>query len=125
MIPKDSQGQLISSAIDGESEKQIAKEKLIFLVGTTIQGNSSGSAELAPEMNKSKDKTCAITINPTINLRDAQRQDENISKVIDCKLNNRPKPDFAEWKDDLILRNVWSIMIVCLFARIYLCALET
>lgn len=43
--------------------------------------------------------TATITVDPTINLRELQKTDPTISKVIQCKsLNTRPK--FNEWRDD-------------------------
>ena len=36
---------------------------------------------------------CAITLNPTINLRKAQQDDPSISKVIQMKTSHTPNPD--------------------------------
>ena len=51
--------------------------------------------------------TNSLTISPTINLHEVQRQDENISKIIDLKRLKKPRPDMNERKDNPALINYW------------------
>ena len=48
-----------------------------------------------------------ITIDPTLNLLDLQRQDPVLSRVIVSKLANNGRPVFQEWRDDPKLRCFW------------------
>lgn len=48
-----------------------------------------------------------ITIDPTLNLLDLQRQDPVLSRVIASKLANNGRPVFQEWRDDPKLRCFW------------------
>ena len=43
---------------------------------------------------------CAITLNPTVNLRKAQQDDPSISKVIQTKTSRTPKHKLAAWRHD-------------------------
>jgi hypothetical protein len=43
---------------------------------------------------------CAITLNPTINLRKTQQDDPSISKVIQTKTSRTPKHELAAWRHD-------------------------
>ena len=51
--------------------------------------------------------TNSLTISPTINLHEVQRQDENISKIIDLKRLKKLRPDMNERKDNPALINYW------------------
>jgi hypothetical protein len=50
---------------------------------------------------------CAITLNPTINLRKAQQDDPSISKVIQMKTSRTPKHKLAAWRHDRNLVTFW------------------
>ena len=50
---------------------------------------------------------CAITLNPTINLRKAQQDDPSISKVIQTKTSHTPKHKLAAWRHDRNLVTFW------------------
>lgn len=58
-------------------------------------------------MPVSKNNINSVTVNRTINLHEAQRQDECISKIIELKLQKKQRPDFKDWKDNPALRNFW------------------
>ena len=53
------------------------------------------------------DKSCLISLSPTINLEDAQRQDKDLALVIDYISQGKNKPSFDEWKLNPTLRNIW------------------
>ena len=93
-----------------------------FLDFALVQRKISVSSKLNPEATtflphpQQKDKnisasqtytTNSVTINPTINLHEVQRQDENISKIIDLKRLKKPRPDMNERKDNPALINYW------------------
>ena len=48
--------------------------------------------ELIRKLQKDAISTCSVTLNPSINIRDAQQQDASIAKLRDLKLRNQPKP---------------------------------
>ena len=50
------------------------------------------------------DNINSVTVLPTINLHEAQRQDECISQIIQLKLQKKPRPDITEWADDPVLK---------------------
>lgn len=50
---------------------------------------------------------CAITLNPTKNLRKAQQDDPNISKLIQMKTSRTPKHELAAWRHDRNLAAFW------------------
>ena len=52
-------------------------------------------------------RSCLISLNQTINLKDAQRQDKALMVAIDYIEQGKPKPDFNEWKSNPALRNLW------------------
>ena len=52
-------------------------------------------------------RSCLISLNSTINLKDAQRQDKDLMVAIDYIEQRKPKPDFNEWKSNPTLRNLW------------------
>ena len=52
-------------------------------------------------------RSCLISLNQTINLKDAQRQDKALMVAIDYIEQRKPKPDFNEWKSNPTLRNLW------------------
>ena len=52
-------------------------------------------------------RSCLISLNQTINLKDAQRQDKALMVAIDYIEQGKPKPDFNEWKSNPTLRNLW------------------
>ena len=52
-------------------------------------------------------RSCLISLNQIINLKDAQRQDKALMAAIDYIEQGKPKPDFNEWKSNPTLRNLW------------------
>ena len=52
-------------------------------------------------------RSCLISLNQTINLKDAQCQDKAFMVAIDYIEQGKPKPDFNEWKPNPTLRNLW------------------
>ena len=53
------------------------------------------------------DDNCAISINPTLNLKEAQRQDPGIAIVIELKMSGKSRPKFSKWSHDRQLRSFW------------------
>ena len=51
--------------------------------------------------------SCAITLNPTVNLRKAQQDDPSILKVIQMKTSRTPKHKLAAWRHDRNLIIFW------------------
>ena len=51
--------------------------------------------------------SCAITLNPTVNLRKAQQDDPSILKVIQMKTSRTPKHKLAAWRHDRNLVIFW------------------
>ena len=43
--------------------------------------------------------TSSVTLNPSINIRDAQQQDASIAKLHDLKLRNQPEPRVSKSQD--------------------------
>ena len=52
--------------------------------------------ELIRKLQQDAINTCSVTLNPSINIRDAQQQDASISKLRDLKLRNQPKPSVKQ-----------------------------
>lgn len=52
-------------------------------------------------------QSCAVTVNPSIDLKQAQKEDKAIAAVMECKNKGLSKPDFNAWASDPILRNYW------------------
>ena len=48
-----------------------------------------------------------ISLNSTINLKDAQHQDKDLMVAIDYIEQRKPKSDFNEWKSNPTVRNLW------------------
>ena len=50
---------------------------------------------------------CAITVNPTFNLKKAQQEDQIISKIVESKTNGIAKQKLAAWRHDNRLKIFW------------------
>ena len=48
-----------------------------------------------------------VTLNPRMDLKEAQKQDPVLSKLILFKSENRSRPEFSEWAGDPTLRRFW------------------
>ena len=55
--------------------------------------------ELIRKLQQDAISTCSVTLNPSINIRDAQQQDASIAKLRDLKLRNQPKPSVSKSQD--------------------------
>ena len=55
--------------------------------------------ELIRKLQQDAINTCSVTLNPSINIRDAQQQDASIAKLRDLKLRNQPKPSVSKSQD--------------------------
>ena len=55
--------------------------------------------ELIRKLQQDAINTCSVTLNPSINIRDAQQQDASIAKLCDLKLRNQPKPSVSKSQD--------------------------
>ena len=71
-----------------------------------------GAATFLPKpkgdnLSASQNYVDSVTINPTINLHEAQRQDIDISKIMELKRLKKPKPDLNEWRENPVLKNYW------------------
>ena len=50
---------------------------------------------------------CAVTLNPTVNLRKAQHEDPVISQIIQMKTRGVPKRKLTGWRNDQRFRPFW------------------
>ena len=50
---------------------------------------------------------CAITVNPTLNIKQAQQEDPIIAKIMEFKTSGKPRPEFAAWCRDTRLKAFW------------------
>ena len=55
--------------------------------------------ELIRKLQQDAINTCSVTLNPSINIRDAQQQDASIAKLRNLKLRNQPKPSVCKSQD--------------------------
>ena len=53
------------------------------------------------------DANCAVTLNPTVNLRKAQHEDPIISQIIEMKTRGVSKRKLAEWRKEPHFRPFW------------------
>ena len=53
------------------------------------------------------DANCAVTLNPTVNLRKAQHEDPVISQIIQMKTRGVPKRKLKGWRNDPHFRPFW------------------
>ena len=51
-------------------------------------------------------KSCAVTLNPAINIRDAQQADPSISRLFNLKVNNEPKPGARQFRNKPYFRKM-------------------
>ena len=49
-------------------------------------------------------ESSAVTLNPRMDLKEAQKQDPVLSKLILFKSEKRSRPEFSEWEGDPTLR---------------------
>jgi len=59
-----------------------------------------------PQPNVANESS-AVTLNPRMDLKEAQKQDPVLSKLILFKYKNRSRPEFSEWAGDPTLRRFW------------------
>lgn len=77
-----------------------------------LHNNADALSRLAPmpeivrKLQKDAIETCAITLNPSINIRDAQENDPTLAKLRKLKLNNEPKPNPRQFSADPHLRQM-------------------
>ena len=55
--------------------------------------------ELIRKLQQDAINTCSVTLNPSINICDAQQQDASIAKLCNLKLRNQPKPSVSKSQD--------------------------
>ena len=51
-------------------------------------------------------KSCVVTLNSTINIRDAQQADPSISRLFNLKVNNKPKPSARQFRNEPYFRKM-------------------
>lgn len=68
---------------------------------TPLSNAATSGAQVA------SDHTCAVTLNPSVDLKEAQRQDKTIATVIEFKSNGKHRPQFSDWASDPSLRQFW------------------
>ena len=70
-----------------------------------VHNNADALSQLGPapelirKLQQDAINTCSVTLNPSINIRDAQQQDASIAKLRDLKLRNQPKPSVSKSQD--------------------------
>ena len=69
----------------------------------STNGNADALSRLTPEITPS----CATTMIPGNNLQQAQKDDPQVSKIMEMKSLGLPKPPYFVWANDPILRVFW------------------
>jgi hypothetical protein len=82
-------------------------ETLSLTPAAPIFQPKTGKAEPISVLPDGYDNINSVTVNPTINLHEAQQQDAHIANILELKRKKKPRPDLKEWKDDPILKNFW------------------
>ncbi|MEL7426754.1 MAG: RNase H-like domain-containing protein [Bacteroidota bacterium] len=70
--------------------------------------NSSPAPDLQPEAVDNPSLGCATTLNPGYNLQQAQMEDPHLSKIIEMKLADLPKPPQFVWGKDPVFHAFWQ-----------------
>lgn len=72
------------------------------------QQNALGDCEIIIDPGDDDPKNnCAITVNPTFNLKKAQQEDQIISKIVESKTNGIAKQKLAAWRHDNRQKIFW------------------
>ena len=75
--------------------------------GQEPSANEKTSSENDNTTETPADDNCAISVNLTLNLKEAQRQDPGIAIVIELKMSGKSRPKFSKWGHDRQLRSFW------------------
>ncbi len=72
-------------------------------------GTANGNADALSRLPSEPLVSCATTMLPGTNLYTAQVNDNTISKIIEMKSLDLPKPPFFAWEKDPLLKTFWYI----------------
>ena len=75
--------------------------------GQEPSANEKTSSENDNTTETPADDNCAISVNPTLNLKEAERQDPGIAIVIKLKMSGKSQPEFSKWSHDRQLQSFW------------------
>ena len=70
-------------------------------------GQDSSLSNSHNSQNASYSFSCTTSVQPNFSLQDAQMEDPCLSKIIQLKLDDLPKPPFFVWANDPVLRTYW------------------
>lgn len=96
-----------------KNTQNLAKHHLPHFSGSYSMETRASLDEPRSKRERSKpqipvvDQSCAVTINPQMDLKEAHRQDPALTKLIAFKSANRNRPEFSEWAGDSALRRLW------------------